>query len=74
MNFQSDLQVRTVSYAVLLQGTMELTLELVFVMCEEITMTDSCLHGEVRIFPGVSTLGVSSARGLVHEGRYNESW
>ena len=30
-------------------------------MCEEITMTDTCLHDEVRIFTGVSVLGVSSA-------------
>ena len=28
---------------------------------EEITVTDNCLHDEVRIFVGVSALGVSSA-------------
>ena len=31
-----------------------------FVMHEEIIMTDDCLHDEVRIFAGVSALGVSS--------------
>ena len=63
-----------VSYAVLLQGTMKLAMELQmeqdFVMHEEITMTDNCLHDEVRIFVGVSALRVSSA--LVF--RYSESW
>ena len=31
-----------------------------FVMFEEITTTDNCLHDEVRIFADVSTLRISS--------------
>ena len=50
-----------VSYAVLLQGTMELQLEQDFVMHEEITTTNNCLHDEVRIFVGVSVLRVNGA-------------
>ena len=50
-----------VSYAVLLQGTMEPRMEQDFMMCEEITPTDSCLHDEVRISPSVSAFRVSSS-------------
>ena len=41
---------------------MEPRMEQDFVMCEDITTTDNCLHDGVRIFPGVLVLGVSSTR------------
>ena len=55
----SSVIYRCVSYAVLLQGTMELRMEQDFVMREEITTTDNCLHDDVRIFTGASAFGVS---------------
>ena len=57
----SSLIYGCVSYAVLLQGTMEFRMKQDFMMREEITTIDNCLHDEVRIFAGVSVFGVSSA-------------
>ena len=56
----SSLIYKYVSYTVLLQGTMEPQMEQDFVICEDITMTNSCLHDGVRIFPGILALGSST--------------
>mgnify|MGYP000670648274 CR=1 FL=1 len=58
----SGLIYEYVSCDVLLQGTTELAMEQDFVMRENITTPENCLHDGVRIFPGVLALWACSAQ------------